>query len=406
MPHQTPDGLAWYLGIARSIAGQMKIDAVVQEFAAQIQKVIQYDHLDIVLLAANGRHFHYESGMDTAWNDSGRDFKKTAFSPVRQVLEGQEEYMLTDDAQLDERFNFEGADNEAILSAELRSRIVVPLKVQGSILGSLAISSQKPGCYTNGEVEMARDAADLLSPYLFALARNAEARKSAVKASEAKAREELLRVGALRLTEGMERERRRLGMDLHDQTMADLARMSRRISNLLGEPRILAADLEVLAADLELCRQELHQIVEDLKPGLLELFGFSEAVDAYLTYWVESTGSRLSAKLTDHSGGCVDCLPDLVRVSLYRILQEAINNVGKHSGAAHIDVDIKYQNRLVTITILDDGCGLKGSDLNSSGGVNHMKTRAALISANFVIKARENEFGTIVEVSLPLRNDV
>jgi signal transduction histidine kinase len=294
MPHQTPDGLAWYLGIARSIAGQMKYDAVVQEFAVQIRKTIQYDHLDIVLLAAKGRHFHYESGMDTTWNDSNRHFKQTALSPVRQVLEGQEEYMLTEDAQLDERFNFEGADNEAILSAELRSRIVVPLKVQGAILGSLAISSQKPGCYTNCEVEVARGAADLLSPYLFALARNAEARKSAVKANEAKAREELLRVGALRLTEGMERERRRLGMDLHDQTMADLARMSRRISNLLGEPRIHAADLEVLAADLELCRQELHQIVEDLKPGLLELFGFSEAVDAYLMYWVESTGSTLS----------------------------------------------------------------------------------------------------------------
>lgn len=99
-------------------------------------------------------------------------------------------------------------------------------------------------------------------------------------------------------------------------------------------------------------------------------------------------------------------MPELVRVSLYRILQEAINNVGKHSGATQVDVNIKYQNRLLTITILDDGCGLKGSDLNSSGGVNHMRTRAALISANFLIKARENEFGTIVEVSLPLRNGI
>ncbi|TGV95374.1 GAF domain-containing protein, partial [Mesorhizobium sp. M2E.F.Ca.ET.154.01.1.1] len=105
--------------------------------------------------------------------------------------------------------------------------IIVPLRARGSVIGALNISRHEAGCYTQEDVEAAQQCADLIGPYIFALIQTEEARRAMLAESEARNRAELLRVGASQLTEGMERERRRIAMDLHDQTLADLARIAR-----------------------------------------------------------------------------------------------------------------------------------------------------------------------------------
>ncbi|MEM8853764.1 MAG: hypothetical protein AAGD34_08690 [Pseudomonadota bacterium] len=92
----------------------------------------------------------------------------------------------------------------------------------------MTISSHRVGVYNDELVDIAQGAADLVSAYLFALERGKIARNPAVAESEARNAEEALRLEAQRLTEGMERERKRLGIDLHDQTLAELARLTRR----------------------------------------------------------------------------------------------------------------------------------------------------------------------------------
>lgn len=134
-------------------------------------------------------------------------------------------HILTDDAWTDPIFHFAGSDSNPIFEANLRSRIVAPLRVQGELIGSLAISSHKKNFYSEDRIVLVQGAADLVAAYLFALERGKEAKDSAVAELEATGRERTLRIGALRLTESMERERQRLGMDRHDQTLADLSRM-------------------------------------------------------------------------------------------------------------------------------------------------------------------------------------
>lgn len=401
MPRGRNAELSWFLGISRAIAGQMSYEAILQSVADQLMGIIPHDHLDVTMRTEVESHLHYETGLNTSWSAAGA-LHKTADSPIRALIWGELPFLLTPNAFEDARFNFDGADNTAIFASELHSRIVVPLRVQGEVIGTLAISSRQIGQYATEDVDVVMDAADILSPYLFALKRNADAQTSALLESQAKASEELMRVGALRLTEGMERERQRLGMDLHDQTLADLTRLSRRISSIRRQPVVSPCELETVESDLASCITELASLVEDVKPGLLQLFGLKEAIDAHFQRCFCYAQPSVEVFLSDHTAGASEQLPEDIKISVYRIIQEAMNNVAKHSGASRVDVILDIQRDILLVRIIDNGVGIGGPKRASVSGLDHMRTRAALISAELRISSGANGSGTKVELKLPL----
>jgi signal transduction histidine kinase len=276
------------------------------------------------------------------------------------------------------------------------------LRVHGQVIGSLNISCHEPDAYDDAQVRIAQDVADVLAPYLRAIARAEQARRAAVARSEATAREEMLRLGALRLTEGMERERQRIGMDLHDQTLADLTRLARRLGVLRGGERLTGGDLAPLEDELATCLQELRGIIEDTRPGVLQLFGFTDAVEALLLRSVEGTVPRIAVAVEDHSLGVPDTLPDAVRTSLYRIVQEAINNAIRHGSPRRLEVAVDRVERRLIVEVKDDGTGLDERALRNASGISHMRTRASLLSAAFDIGPGVGGRGTRVAVSLAL----
>lgn len=394
--------LSRFLSISRAIAGQMDYEKILESFASEVQHLIPHDHLDIVMLANGDRdHICYEVGVHTSWSRSIETPLPTAGSPIRCVLWGEKPFLLADDAFVDPQFHFNGADDGPIFAAHLRSRIIVPLRVQGTIIGSLAISRSEPGAYAMNHVEIAQQAADLIAPYLYALARSEEASKAAVAESEANLREDLLRNGALRLTEGMERERIRLGMDLHDQTLADLSRLSRRIARLRRAEHVRGEELAVLEEELAACLHELRRIIEDTKPGVLQMFGFAEAVEAFSRRCVADTRPSIGIEVIDASGGAADQLAETIRTSAYRIVQEAVNNAVKHSGATRIRVDIQPLGDELLVEIADNGKGFTVKSGDSAGGIGNMRTRAALLSGQIQFSRPEKGSGTVVSLRLP-----
>jgi signal transduction histidine kinase len=395
--------LSRFLSMSRAIAGQLDYVQVLERFADEFKHLIPHDHLDIVLMSNDSKsQVCYEVGLHTSWSDLTDGPKPNAKSPIRDVLWGRHAFLLTDDAWEDPRFHFDGADDEPIYAAALRSRIIVPLRVQGAIVGSLNISRHMPKSYTLDTVEIAQHGADLLAPYLYALARGEAAQKAAVAETEARAREELLRIGALRLTEGIEHERQRLGMDLHDQTLADLSRLSRRISRLRGKARVEGAELKIIEDELGSYLHELRRIVEDLKPGILEMFGFAEAVDAFLRRCVTDVHPAIAATVLDLANGAPDRLPAKIRTAVYRIVQEALNNAVKHSRATSIAVSVKCVSNVLSVEIIDDGDGFDEADIAMIGGVGHIRTRAALISGVVQYGPGPDGKGTTITISVPM----
>ncbi|WP_254799445.1 GAF domain-containing sensor histidine kinase [Falsochrobactrum tianjinense] len=392
--------LEHYLNISRLLAGQLDFDSIIQAVAAEIHHILPYDHLDVCIKMVDGKfHIAYESGIETAW--SKHPPALLSGSPIRSALSGEVDYLLTDDACSDPRFHFEGSFSTPIIAHGLKARLHVPLKAQGNIIGALSCSSLKPACYTMHDVRNAQSIADLLAPYFYAIRATEQAKQSAIIEAEASAREEGLRFGALKLTEALEMERHRIGMDLHDQTLADLTRLARHVERLARIPDLSGEQLEPLFRGLQHCMHDLRQIIEEAKPSVLQLFGFAQATENHLVRSVQDSGSVVEWILEDWSEGIADLLEETVGTSLFRIVQEAINNAIRHAHANVVRVQLRDNDGRLLVEVMDDGIGMDNQIEQRGHGIDNMRTRARLISANFAIRNNVEGQGTCVTIHLP-----
>lgn len=367
------------LTIAERLTGMTDITAALEAVADDIARLIPFTHCDICMLDRPGWVVSHEVGIRTRWS---RASSRIDNAPIRDLLLGRCEDMLTDDATQDPRYTFDGATCEPILNHRLRSRVNVLLKVKGKTVGTLNLSHSDLGLYDADTVTLARRIAAVLAPWFHILHRADRTRRASGSSDEG------LRRGALELTQAMEQERQRIGMGLHDQTLADLSRLLREVTGDTPLPR------EQLADRLRETIDDLRRIIDTAVPTLLELFGFAHAVRVHLERAADA-GTTLD--VTDLTEGGPDRLDPTVRTALFHITQEAINNATRHAGASAISVVVDRRSpNALTVTIRDDGCGIPATPARQSG-LMHMRTRARLISADLDIRA---DHGTVVRVTL------
>lgn len=389
----TMDDLAYYLRISNHLAGKLDIRSALRSVKSEIDQILTLDHLDVCLIDEDHAwHTTYEVGMKTRWSTSRA---LVSDSPVRDILMGKVDSMITANAMEDIRYVFDGALCGPIFQHRLKSRINVSMKVLGRTIGSLNCSSQEENLYDDENISQVRNMADVLAPYFYALRATEMARREALIRSDVQVREEGLRQGALGLTEALELERQRIGMDLHDQTLADLTRISRDLAGAVKPQDIRQIQLRV-----QDCIQGLRDIIDTSIPSILELFGFQHAVKTHMDRALSSQRETKS-RVIDLTENAIDGLPDTIRISLFRITQEAVNNSVKHSNASLIEVEVKRdENAILWINIRDDGEANATLMKNKArGGVMHMRTRARLIGAEFEIN---DQGGTCISVSLPI----
>jgi signal transduction histidine kinase len=133
---------------------------------------------------------------------------------------------------------------------------------------------------------------------------------------------------------------------------------------------------------------------------VLELFGFRDAVEAHLNRSVTRAKPPIAVGIVDASDGSADDLPETTRTALYRIAQEAINNAVRHAGADRIEVHISSTVSGLVVAVTDDGWGCDALGAIASGGIGHMRTRAALIGARLDIGRAGRKGGTRVQIAI------
>ncbi|CAM3068759.1 GAF domain-containing sensor histidine kinase [Paracoccus nototheniae] len=376
--------------ISRALAGRLDFASTIRAVADEVIRFLPYDHLDVCVLSGDGTlSAAYETGIHTAW---GRiEAADLASSPLRSLFSGAVDHIITDDARHDPRFHFPGAFVQPIHDHDLRARVHAPLIVSGQVIGALSLSSCAAGRYGMRDMVAARYVADLIAPYIFALREGERSRRAAIIEAEARAREEGLRLGALNLTEALEQERQRIGMDLHDQTLADLSRLIRDLSRHGGP------DAEAVLTRLNDCVTDLRRIIDTAVPSILQMFGLAHALRIHLERAVDG-GTQIDVR--DASGDAADILDPVALIALFRIAQEAINNAARHARATRIEVRIRCRAGL-RLSVVDNGCGLPtGAHRARRGGLSHMRTRAQLIGARLAI--RSGPTGASVTVCVPL----
>jgi len=179
--------------ISRLLAGQLDFRSAIRAVSTEIAQILPHDHLDVCILRQDGQfHTAYESSTETDWGN--QPHAPIANSPIRALLQGEVDHILTEDACTDPRFQFEGGFYKPIHDHGLRARIHMPMMVHGEVIGAFSAPLQRAGAYDAQDVRHARYIADLLSPYFFALRAAEQAQRSAIIKATAWSREEGIRV--------------------------------------------------------------------------------------------------------------------------------------------------------------------------------------------------------------------
>jgi signal transduction histidine kinase len=208
------------------------------------------------------------------------------------------------------------------------------------------------------------------------------------------------------VTAAQEDERTRLARELHDDTVQSLIALKQRVQTArrraTRDPAALDAQLAELQTMLETTMDEVRRFSRALRPIYLEEAGLVAALE---TLTRDTSWNSLHAAF-DVTGEPHRLVPETELV-LYRIVQEALNNVVKHSRASSVRVCIEFSDQDTAIRVEDDGAGFvvpeRASDLVGAGhyGLMGMQERAQLIGARLTLRSQPGE-GTTVEARLPL----
>ena len=154
--------------------------------------------------------------------------------------------------------------------------------------------------------------------------------------------------------------------------------------------------------------RSVHQIAWELRPSVLDDLGLSRALRRYLTGWSKMTQVPVDFQCSGLRG--LKRAKPVVEITLYRIAQEALQNVWKHSRARRVSVLLQRRTEDVLLIVEDDGQGFNADNLlkdNRRGqlGLTGMYERAALVGGNVAIESRPRK-GTCIFVSIPLPADL
>jgi PAS domain S-box-containing protein len=200
------------------------------------------------------------------------------------------------------------------------------------------------------------------------------------------------------LESAQEEERRRIAADIHDDPIQVMSAVDMRLQLLLDHPdRADAHELGELAEDLRSAIDRLRNLLFELRPVALELEGLVSAIAMYVEHAGKETGwtwditDRLATEPSEE-----------VRVTLYRIAQEAIGNVRKHADATRIEVSVATVDDGIELRVADDGRGFDPTSKPVPGhlGLSTIAERIQLAGGRFRVEGRTGD-GTLVECWLP-----
>jgi PAS domain S-box-containing protein len=228
-----------------------------------------------------------------------------------------------------------------------------------------------------------------------------------VDVTERKNLEDNLRFFLQQITRAQEEERKYIARELHDDMAQILGSLSRRLDNLLRKEHDFGTEevaaLQDIQGLLNQGLQSLNVFVQNLRPSLLDDLGLIPALRS-LTNNLEKTDGTL-AEFT--LVGEEKRLTNEIELSLFRIVQEALNNVSKHAQATEVHVTTEYTPKAIKITVSDNGNGfeLQGSMDNlpriGQFGLMGMQERAWLLGGSIEVSSKPGE-GTTLRVEVPI----
>jgi signal transduction histidine kinase len=232
-----------------------------------------------------------------------------------------------------------------------------------------------------------------------------------VDITDRKQGEELLRQNqqelsrlAGRIISAQEEELRRLSREIHDdltQRLAALALDAALIEKQLDPSQSKAInELNGLRTNLSEVAEEVHDLSRRLHPSILDDLGLVQAVEAESAAFINKTEIGLSIT-TD---GFPDSVPQSIALCLYRVIQEGLQNISKHSIAKAASITLQGLSNGVRLLIEDHGVGFDPEEVRKKAGIglSSMRERVRLLDGEISFKSKPGQ-GTQIEVFIPTR---
>jgi signal transduction histidine kinase len=204
-----------------------------------------------------------------------------------------------------------------------------------------------------------------------------------------------------------EEEKKKIAHNLHDETSQVAASLNAYIEAAISK---LPAGSEDVLALLRKAQEysvqihdQLHKIIYELRPSILDDFGLVAAITWLTKNTLEVAGIDVDFRVSRRERN----LPPELRIALFRVIQESINNILKHANARNVTISLFFNSNTIKITVKDDGIGFdveKASytkDKPRGLGIMGMKERVELFGGTFKINSRPGE-GTDVNIEVPL----
>jgi signal transduction histidine kinase len=202
-----------------------------------------------------------------------------------------------------------------------------------------------------------------------------------------------------RLVTTREEERRRIRRDLHDglgpQLASQILTLEAMDKLLDSDPDAARSLLQNLKSQSSTAIEDVRRLIYGLRPPALDDLGLIEALRQEIHQFPEPPEVKLAVP---------DNLPPLsaaIELAIYRIVQEAVNNIVKHANASHCTVTIKISSAQINVHVADDGGGI-GGRIKKGIGMQSMRERAEELGGDFDVRSQSNS-GTIITVSIPMK---
>ncbi len=202
-----------------------------------------------------------------------------------------------------------------------------------------------------------------------------------------------------RVISAQEEERRRIARELHDETCQLLTGVGYALENAEADaPPDLEPELEKVRSLTDSALDGIHRMISDLRPSMLDHLGLVAA----LRWYAEQRFGGTNIQFTLHEIGDAPRLPAMSETALFRVAQEAINNIAQHSGAAHAVIVLQFADDCVEARIADDGDGFDpGQNARHGLGLMSMEERMAAIGGIFRLRSRPGQ-GTVIRLRVPI----
>ncbi|MGH9131844.1 MAG: GAF domain-containing sensor histidine kinase [Acidimicrobiales bacterium] len=282
----------------------------------------------------------------------------------------------------------------ALRGEEFVSLVSVPMIRRGTrVVGVLNVHSRVQRDWTGAEVTLLTDVANLLAGTV----------ENSVLHRRLSEREEALSGFAARTVEAGEAERLRLAGDLHDGISQRLVSLSYHLdaasSALPAEPAVVAGELRLARELVDAALQEARDAIGGLRPSVLDDLGLGASLESLVRTLAVGDSAVTVSECT---------IEPHVATTLYRIAQEALQNVSKHSGASRVRVDLYQRGSDAVLEVSDDGRGFEPDlaartfgSAPTTYGLAGMRERAELIGGRLEVFSRPGGEGTRVRAVVP-----